>query len=815
MRIKLKNFRCYKNKTFDFEDSGLFLISGVSGKGKSTILMAINFVLYGNLQKVIKHGETSCSVEFEFGDMKILRTKKPNRLVVNDIYEDDVAQSIINEKFGTCFETTGYIKQNATDSFILMSPTDKLKFLESFAFNNVDLNEIKQRCKSVISQRNDEYIKTMGQLESARNFLKDMAEPEFVEFPLKKEKNREIAIKNENTRYINCQKRIKRFTEANKKLQNELNDLRVLNAFLQSKDENLDNLVDKLENLTMQETDILYIGDEQLEDFKCRLNKILSMKELINLQKDLENNSEMLEKSKETELNRYNSELTQINEQLWKDYSKEEVTDTISSLKDTLKDARQITFLNKQKPVTNVEMLNEKKVELDESIELLDEKKNIYDTLKKQKISYTCPSCNEKLCFQEEKLCKIESNSVQIPEIDIKNVKKDIDNLQLKIKSLEKIVSSEQNKIDQLEKIVEDISDITSQYDEELDELSLRQDLEQMESYYKKQMKYEEKKAEIEYMIQENKFSSTCAILENNVKKLHQKIGKLESVSGENTEILTEEELRELINNEQTNKDDLERLIKHKKTVELEREKYTKQINDNKSKYLEKYGEIRYETVLFETIKENECELQKLEEDSKTHLENLDLVKEYEKYVEDKKKYDSWLVKIEELEKKDKEDAQKYSAAKILKDNIAEAESIAFISLLESINTHAMVYLDNFFIDNPISVNLRPFKQIVSKKTDKAQIVLEIFYKENECDINTLSGGELSRVVLAFTLALNEMFNIPLLLLDEVTSSLDETTTNTVFECIKEHYKGKVVLFICHQVVLGCFDNVLHLENEF
>ena len=34
-----------------------------------------------------------------------------------------------------------------------------------------------------------------------------------------------------------------------------------------------------------------------------------------------------------------------------------------------------------------------------------------------------------------------------------------------------------------------------------------------------------------------------------------------------------------------------------------------------------------------------------------------------------------------------------------------------------------------------------------------------------EADINMLSGGELSRVVLGYTLALGEMFNTPMILL--------------------------------------------------
>ena len=38
MKLTLKNFGCYDNKDFDFEDNKINLICGLSGCGKSTIL---------------------------------------------------------------------------------------------------------------------------------------------------------------------------------------------------------------------------------------------------------------------------------------------------------------------------------------------------------------------------------------------------------------------------------------------------------------------------------------------------------------------------------------------------------------------------------------------------------------------------------------------------------------------------------------------------------------------------------------------------------------------------------------------------------
>ena len=96
----------------------------------------------------------------------------------------------------------------------------------------------------------------------------------------------------------------------------------------------------------------------------------------------------------------------------------------------------------------------------------------------------------------------------------------------------------------------------------------------------------------------------------------------------------------------------------------------------------------------------------------------------------------------------------------------------------------------------------------------KPQINLEIEYKGMEADINMLSGGEMSRVILSFALALGEMFNTPMMLLDECTASLDQELTGVVMDGIRELFSGKLVLIIAHQVVKGQFDNVIQIGTK-
>jgi len=234
-----------------------------------------------------------------------------------------------------------------------------------------------------------------------------------------------------------------------------------------------------------------------------------------------------------------------------------------------------------------------------------------------------------------------------------------------------------------------------------------------------------------------------------------------------------------------------------------------KQIEDSKKKYISKYETMKDKDGIENSIIEHKNIIDEQENKKTTTNVTIENIKKYDEYIITKSNYEKWNTKLQNLKDKEKEDRDKYSASLLLKEKILESESIAVSNIIESINTHAQIYLDSFFIDNPIIVRLLSFKE--TKKANKPQINIEIDYKGMECDLNSLSGGELSRVVLAFTLALAEMFNTPLLLLDESTASLDQDTTTIIFDSIKENFKDKMVVIIAHQVVEGVFDKIIKL----
>jgi exonuclease SbcC len=811
MKIRLINFRCYVDSEFDFDDNSISLISAESGAGKSTILMAIQFCLYGTGSKLQHNGKTSCSVEIYFKDMHIIRTKRPNRLVLNDIYEDEVAQNIINKNFGHAFNITSYIPQNPINSFILMNPSDKLEFLEQFAFKDINLQEIRNKIKNVISERNEELNKIISQLEITRNILNEMSEPEEIKFPFKcKPEDYEKITKNEEIKIKNSDINIRKSKHLINKTQEELNSICSLNSYVNSKQDILDSISKKIESLKLEEENIEYIGDDILQDYKDKLENILTNKELFILDEKLKEDIEKLNEMKKTELKKYKEDLENITRNLWNEYTKDECENNISETEEILEDIKKIKFLNKQLHTNiDIKIIEDDKNKLKNTKEELDILKNKLDTIKKQKTIYSCPSCHNKLRFKNNKLYVSEENINFDDKLSEEELQKNIIDMEKCIKLLENKISDNENKNNQNKKIEKQILDIKSQYEEELDEDEFKDNLETFQNYYDSQIKLDKKKKNLEDIIKENSLSTSYKIFEKEVNKLQNKVDKLKEKCNEIIEDIDEEYIRKIIIKNENTRDKIIDITNTIEDLENDKNKYMKQIENIQNKHKEKFDIIKNDEELKLIIKENDEKILEMENKKEKSLKNLEQIKDFNNYILEKDKYKNIKNKLKNLEEKEKLYRKKYAASLSFKENILEAESIAIQNVIESINNHAQVYLDYFFIDNPMIVKLLSFKE--TKKNSKPQINLEIDYKGMEADLTTLSGGETSRLVLAFTLALSEMFNTPMLLLDESTASLNQELATVVFDSIKENFKSKTVIVVAHQVVEGVFDKIIKL----
>jgi len=810
MKIRMKDFLCYTDSTFDFGNSGVALLSGPSGVGKTSILRGIFFALFGEGNKLQANGSTSCRVELDFDDLKIIRTKRPNRLIVNDVYEDESAQEVINKTFGDTFKVTGYIQQNNLNSFILMSPLEKLAFLEKFAFRDVDLGKIKAKCKAYILQTSDSLVGIVSQLGMAKNVLEEIEKPVEKKFPLKcKKSDRDKVQKNEIIRLKNCKVLISRTEKDLKKISEELADVRVLEATLASRKETLLNLDNTLSEINKEINELKYDGDDVLESLEKSLIIVLALRELYAVQTQISLDKSQLEEMRLEEESVMNNTLQEYKNVLWKEYSKDELLSTMDDLKKCLSDLVRIDSLSDElKKIGNIKDLEKNKKELITKEVELENKQHLYDKLYSQKGLYSCPSCCSKIRLVDNKLVLAKDVNEE-SKIDLKELKEEVNILKQYITTLKKNIQSDENNLEKKVTIQNEINNLCGSYEELPSLESVKEDLEYLREYQTTQTEIEKKKKDLEIAIKEERFSSSYFNFKKSFEKLESRKNSLQSKYGSEHPVTNEEELRQKINTQKHKKEQLSVLKKRCSETTESILKCKKVLENASTNHKNKYDIIQTTNTLEKKMSELEKTLFELNEKKKNCEKNVYELEEWEKYQSSLNNYRGWEVKVKELELAQKIAENEHASATKLKDKILEAESIAMLNIIDSINAHARVYLDCFFPDNPISVNLQTFKE--TKKSTKPQINIEIEYKGMEADINMLSGGELSRVILAYTMALAEMFNTPLLLLDECTSSLDQDLTETVFNSIRENFNGKITLLIAHQVVMGTFDKIINL----
>jgi exonuclease SbcC len=797
MKLKLKNFRCYESTTFDFGDDGLTLISGSSGKGKSTLMMAIEFALFGSGSKLQTYGKKSCSVELEISpDFKIMRQKCPNRLVVNDLYEDDAGESFIKNRFGSSMLSC-YIPQNIRKTFVLMSPAERLEFLESLVLTNVNIQEVKSKTKSLIKKLCDEHNESIGSLKAMGETLSTIVKPTKVNFPVKVSSEKyEKVSSNERVKINNATILINRNEKKLESLISELGEQNILNSVIIEKKSQINNL----ENQILNFEDYIF-EKEKLIELKTKLQHILSSKSFFEKKILYEKSIQQLNEVKEEEMRELVKNISEIS--TWDTLSKTESKENLTLWKD------EIAKLSKKKNI--IEKLSKFKSidKLKDSLSTLSSEHeqfiSDYETTKKtisaiefQQTVHTCPSCKINLRFENGSL--VTTQHIQV-DGNVNSLKNTLKILNEKIGTCKKKIQEVEISIIDYKKLNDELENLVDVDD------SAEEEFESLKEYIRVNSDAEMALFELKRRLDSKLYSHSVTSLENKTKLLKKeldKLGNLENVSIE----MSEEDIRKQISEQELLKDRFDRINLQKSTINNQISKIQLEIKSIESNHNKKWKNRDISDIESEidTCKSIISE-QKMKFETSSQL--LEKIEKYYDYIE---KYNVWN-KINSqhtlLSEKEKTLSIRYTSACTFRDKILEAESISITNTINNINSHAQFYLDSFFPDDPISIRLVAFKE--TKDNQKPQINLEIEYKGIDHDLNMLSGGEMSRVVLAFTLALSEIHNTPFVMLDESTSSLDQELTSSVVDGLKENFGNKLVLLIAHQVVQGSFDKIVRL----
>jgi len=161
MRLKLKNFKKYLNKEIELPDKGLLLLSGDSGAGKSSIIKAILYALFGQIKSPYSFGTNTCSVTLEYLDLTIIRTSSPNTLQVikdGETFEKTAAQGVIDDVLKQDYQRfmlASYIPQKNNSSILSLTPTDQLSLIQLLSFSNDEYSN-KEILKKIMKTKSDE-----------------------------------------------------------------------------------------------------------------------------------------------------------------------------------------------------------------------------------------------------------------------------------------------------------------------------------------------------------------------------------------------------------------------------------------------------------------------------------------------------------------------------------------------------------------------------------------------------------------------------------------------------------------------------------
>ena len=782
MDLHIIGFRSISDKLFNFPSESIFLISGASGSGKSTIMNAIYWCLYGNMRNVRNFSSKSskCSVKITCSNYFIIRSKSPEELkyVTNEIILcDDEAQEKINQLYGSkeMWLSSCYLSQNSRNLFLNGNTDSRLKILSEISFSNEDPSEMINKIESILSEKMKEFTLKNNKLTTEFEYYKKRR----ISNNIKKSNylsEKEI-IENNDKIMFNI-----------KKLENDLINLEKQKSvfqYLYEKKQNIENNLHNLiffENVDKTEIEIINNKLEVMKKMK-NIEIIIETKESKDILNDDNVKPNLLDIQIISKIN-FRDEILKnrkkVSQLVNVDGSKEQFLKALEKRNILIMYQPKLELIyNKQKIEDDLEIIKNKIIELETKYKYLydeeeiEAKKRYIDNYKD--ILY-CPNCSIGLKHIGMELI-----------LDKNHKSENID----EIKKIIIISKQYNNLLKEKNRLYEEYEIIEKKCDDQIDwnevvKYPLLNDLD------KKKIEKEINLINDILITFDNELIDENITIEN-IEKSDKKY-KLEEMKKE-YEILKERGQDESMEELQEKKKEIEKQIKINIENKCKKNDFEKELNEINAK-MKTMDLIRIEEI--EQLR-NEIEKRKLEK--KESEEKLEKWKIIEKFEEERKEFEKTRDYLINLDKT----IQNLS---YLKHISCEIEHITMNNIIESLNCTINDLLVMIF-DQPISVEFNIFKQNKSNSNIKPSISLKILYKGFELDsLNCLSGGEADRVSLAITLALSKFSSSPFILLDEFASGLDVNTKEMVIKSIRSITNNKTIICISHDTVEGIYDYV-------
>lgn len=840
MKLKLKNIGCHKEREIVIPNTGLVRLDGQSGAGKSTIMNAIAFALFGICKKNIKtFGEKmshiSLIAKIKGESIKLKRQTNPTRFIVNNM-EGDVAQTFINDLMGVTaeeFEASCYIRQKMQNSLLFMSPRERLEYIERIAFGDGQKpSAIKEKFIALSKERDVKHTECRVRHDDAMKQLNKIKKeydekfPNEITCPVEDIEKWEMEISNTSDILKKYQQE-KKISESNIKLVEKLD---ILEKHYQNVKKQHDKKIAEL-NIELEKIGNIWINGNH-EKINAKIQKYQTIIENAKLQNELEstkidyqniqktereklefaikNTTDKLSKiidvddiyqkniSNQNELQNHKRNSDRVRKILGKNLQEDNVDEFIISLREKLES--QCRGLH-----TEIQKINSDITELNHKEKILVEGSH----------AKICPVCNSSLKLNiDGSLIKIDKPSTN--DCSLEDVQKNIKSLKNKCKNYEIQLSS----INQQLANIQTLDDIDtkkymtlSNYLTENDKISstIKELSEQISNRKILESQLSELKSK---NIDEDKLLLRLKIkIETLEKQLEKQSKKLTSEKK-----LTKINANDLNKKIQTLRDYIDNNIekeRQKNTIELR----IKEENPTLNALEKEIEEIKSKNINLVTLNKKIQELEKqidyCQSQIQTSLEIQKKIQLYQEYQIFTQKLEEQNVRCQKLHEKRQIAQQKYQAVITVIKLCTHAEVKSIEDTTDALTLCASRHIRSMFQTSPdpdVKVRLQTYREN-KDGTIKPQINVQIEYRGNTIDdIHSVSGGEQDRMSLAYVLALNELFNSPILMLDECLSSLDSELNSDIIQKLEDYAKNKLILVVSHEANESLFGKTVKID---
>ena len=831
-KLKLKNFMCYRGttETLDFDQFDVACITGDNGNGKSALLEAITWVIWGKTKvlvskDLITKGENDMLVDFEFfidyisNDSELINKYRILRSIraksggsILDLQQFDGSNyvsissdtipetqkliiNLVNMDYET-FVNTSYLMQGNADRFTTSKPDERKDILS--AILNLDYYQnIADYTRKILRSTDDSINANNIVVERTRKEIRDL-DPEnngtvFIE--------KEIFNLNQNIDSLNNQKlEFQQNFQLHNKYMNDISKLQSDKQLLSSTYENNINTINNLNDLLMKDNELLNESENIINQYNESINK---QKELDDLSiasrkfQDINHKLNSLQNELDFRINELEIELRNLNNNV------ENLNNKINQSNLLLQDKSKSLSSNKSELI-ELNKLNENYLDLSNKFSFeISEFQNKLVTLQTsnkdhenklillQEEHKTCPLCKSGLDDDARKSIVLDlNNKIQLNNENINEIKSKSDELQKKLYDIQnKYKDTNQNSIElssSINLLNNDYIRIEKEIDADQNQILI----------YKNLLKDTNNLHENDQKVQinKNKILELNLLLENlnfNQERFNILINEVPSFTSES-------EKKFLLLNQAKNR------IKENQ-VTLNTLQNDLEIIKNQIEALERNittinHEINSLNIKPELAENIDFSLDDLKNKLMLKQNNFDFLISKNKYLDETLNDNKALYyKSEDL---------KFLELSFSRNGI---QALIIENVLPSLELEANKLL-SYLTENRLSINLQIRKGRRLKNTeDFSQEIDIIIGDENGAvrEYETYSGGESFRIDFAIRIALSRLVSLrsgvrsPILFIDEGFGSQDQIGQDRLREAIQEvsnseNYKFKKIIVITH-----------------